>query len=127
MPVGYHSYIHFVKYPCNSKPELIGKFLGDHSNDETFGNFLKRIEEKLRKLNVDYCKYWSPFDVKPYKSLSPEEKAKSRRTKYINKMRRKYPLFSTEMILKRYPDYTESENKPIKFYKYKRKEIKWKF
>jgi hypothetical protein len=88
MSLGIHS---FYVFPCthnlvkNHENYFVGRYIGDHFNDEAFAEKLCRIEQKLKTKFGWRCTYfWSPGIVKPYRPLTEEQKYKKAITKASN-------------------------------------------
>ena len=88
MAKGVHS---FYVFPClhnqvnNRENYFIGRFIGDHFNDESFAVKIQKIQQKLNdKFGSNYTAFWSPALIKPYRPLTIEQKYQRAVTKASN-------------------------------------------
>ncbi|MCC6867058.1 MAG: hypothetical protein IT280_12960 [Ignavibacteria bacterium] len=108
MALGVHMLVHYPGgTPLKGNRQLLFRAVGDHFNDEAFGRKMDRIKKLFWEKNINYSYEWSPAVLKERKKYSPDRLYRFRRTKFINRIKKKYPLFASEFIKEKYSDYNE--------------------
>jgi hypothetical protein len=97
MALGYHCFyafslaeqFHIVK--GNRMDYFMGTYCGDTYADPEFKTMLDRVRDRLRKKfgigGYTYC--WSPFQEKPYRPRTDEQRYKTAVKKTVNKYNKK--------------------------------------